>query len=87
MQAVTLIVNVLMLVVAALLVWVILSQDAKNAGLGSAFGNDTTALGQARNAKASKEAKKQKLTVILAIVLGVLALILLVLPGIEKLMK
>lgn len=87
MQAVTLIVNVLMLVVAALLVWVILAQDAKSAGLGSAFGNDTTALGQARNAKVSKEAKKQKLTVILAIILGVLALILLVLPGIEKLMK
>ncbi|MCH5279163.1 MAG: preprotein translocase subunit SecG [Christensenellaceae bacterium] len=85
MKTVELIVNVLMLVVAAILVAVVLLQDATSAGLGSVFGNDTTALGQARNQKVSKEVKLQKLTVVFAIVLAVLALILLVLPGIEAL--
>ena len=76
MQTVEIIVNILM--VAVLLVIVVLAQNAKSAGLGSAFGNDTTALGQARNAKAGREAKLQRLTVIFASVLGVLALVLLV---------
>lgn len=85
MQTVELIVNILMLVVSALIVLVVLLQDSKSAGLGSAFGNDTTALGAARNAKAGREAKLQKLTVVFAIILGVLALVMLVLPGIESL--
>lgn len=57
MQTVEIIVNILMVIVAVLLVIVVLAQNAKSAGLGSAFGNDTTALGQARNAKAGREAK------------------------------
>ena len=52
--------------------------ERKSAGLGSAFGNDTTALGQARNAKRAGKQKLQRLTVIFASVLGVLALVLLV---------
>lgn len=87
MQIVEIIVTVLMLFVAALLVGAVLAQDAKSAGLGSAFGNDTTALARDRNVKVSREAKLRKYTVVLAIVLGVLALVLLVLPGIEALMK
>ena len=47
MQTVEIIVNILMVIVAVLLVIVVLAQNAKSAGLGSAFGNDTTALGQA----------------------------------------
>ena len=75
MQTVEIIVNILMVIVAVLLVIVVLAQNAKSAGLGSAFGNDTTALG---HAKAGREAKLQRLTVIFASVLGVLALVLLV---------
>lgn len=78
MQTVEIIVNILMVIVAVLLVIVVLAQNAKSTGLGSAFGNDTTALGQVRNAKAGREAKLQRLTVIFASVLGVLALVLLV---------
>ena len=78
MQTVEIIVNILMVIVAVLLVIVVLAQNAKSTGLGSAFGNDATALGQARNAKAGREAKLQRLTVIFASVLGVLALVLLV---------
>ena len=43
MQTVEIIVNILMVIVAVLLVIVVLAQNAKSAGLGSAFGNDTTA--------------------------------------------
>ena len=67
-----------LLVMQTVEIIVVLAQNAKSAGLGSAFGNDTTALGQARNAKAGREAKLQRLTVIFASVLGVLALVLLV---------
>lgn len=81
MKVVELIVNILMLVVAVLLVITVLLQSAKSTGLGSAFGNDTTALGKARNAKVSREVKLQKLTVIFAVAMGVLALAMLVLPA------
>ena len=43
MQTVEIIVNILMVIVAVLLVIVVLAQNAKSAGLGSAFGNDTHA--------------------------------------------
>lgn len=72
-------INILLIVVSIVLVAVILMQDAKTAGLGSAFGNDTTALGRSRSAKASKEAKLQKLTIILGAAVGILALVLLIL--------
>lgn len=78
MPVVTLVINILLLVVAVILIAVILMQDAKTAGLGSAFGNDTTALGRSRNQKASREVKLQKLTIILASIMGVLALALLI---------
>lgn len=83
-EILNLVVNILMLIVAVCLVVVVLTQDAKSSGLGSAFGNDTTSFGKARSAKATKEAKLQKLTVVFAIALGVLALILLVLPAFSK---
>ena len=78
MPALRIAINILLIVVSIVLVAVILMQDAKTAGLGSAFGNDTTALGRSRSAKASKEAKLQKLTIILASIVGVLALLLLI---------
>ncbi len=81
METINVIVNILMLIAAVCLVIVVLAQDAKSAGLGSAFGNDTTSFGKARNAKVNKEAKLKKLTVIFAVIMGVLALVLLVLPA------
>lgn len=78
MPVVTLVLTIMLLIVAVLLIAVILMQDAKTAGLGSAFGNDTTALGRSRNQKLSRESKLQKLTIILAIAEGVLALLLLI---------
>ena len=79
MQTVKLVIEIVMVVAAVLLVISVLLQDAKSAGLGAAFGNDTTAFGRNRSQKASKQAKLQKMTVILAIIVGVLALVLLML--------
>ena len=78
MPALRITLNILLIIVSIVLIAVILMQDAKTAGLGSAFGNDTTALGRSRSAKASKEAKLQKLTIILGAAVGVIALILLI---------
>lgn len=77
MSTVKIIINIVLVISAVLLVISVLLQDAKSAGLGAAFGNDTTAFGRSRNQKASKQAKLQKMTVILAIIVGVLALVLL----------
>lgn len=78
MQTVEIIVNILMVIVAVLLVIVVLARTQRVPVSAVHSGNDTTALGQARNAKAGREAKLQRLTVIFASVLGVLALVLLV---------
>ena len=61
--------------IAILLIVVVLMQKTKSAGMGSAFGGDTQSF-TARGKAASREAKLQKATVILAIVLGVLAVVL-----------
>ncbi|MBQ7061021.1 MAG: preprotein translocase subunit SecG [Clostridia bacterium] len=79
MQTVQIIINILLLVAAVLLIIVVLLQESKSAGLGAAFGGETTALGSKRNAKVQKEAKLQKATIILAIAVGVFALALLIL--------
>ena len=63
------------MVIAILLIVVVLMQKTKSAGMGSAFGGDTQSF-TARGKAASREAKLQKATVILAIVLGVLAVVL-----------
>lgn len=57
MQTVEIIVNILMVIVAVLLVIVVLAQNAKSAGLGSAFGNDTTALRSGTQRKSGQGSK------------------------------
>lgn len=69
------IITVLLLVISVLMIVVVLMQKGKDAGLGSAFGGDS--VGSSLSAKgkaASKEAKLQKLTKVLAVTMGVLAL-------------
>lgn len=77
------VVNFLLLIAAVLLVIVVLAQDSKNSGLGSAFGSETTAI-NSRSKKASREKQLQKLTVILAIVVAVLAVLMLLMPAFTK---
>ena len=83
MEVVKIIVNFLLLIAAVLLVIVVLLQDSKNAGLGSAFGSETTSL-SVRGKKASREKQLQKLTVILGIVVAALAIIMLMIPAFTK---
>ena len=65
-----------LLVVASILMCVVvLLQKTKSAGLGAAYGSETKTFSQ-RGKAASREAKLQKITVILAIVIAVLAIAL-----------
>ncbi len=75
MGTLVLIINIVLIVCSAGMVAVVLMQQTKSSGLGGAFGGDTQAF-TARGRAASKEAKLQKLTVILACVIGVLAILM-----------
>lgn len=83
MEVVKIIVDFLLLISAILLVVVVLMQDSKNSGLGAAFASETTAI-SVRGKKASREKQLQKITVILAIVVAVLAIIMLLIPAVTK---
>jgi preprotein translocase subunit SecG len=83
MDILEIVVNFLLLIAAVLLVIVVLAQDSKNSGLGSAFGSETTAL-TSRGKKASRERQLQKLTVILAIIVAALAILMLLMPAFKK---
>lgn len=80
MTTLSLVLTIILLVVAVLLIVVVLLQKTKSAGMGSAFGGETQSF-TAKGKAASREAKLQKLTVYLAIVLGVLAIALALVNG------
>ena len=75
METAALIIRIALMLISVLLIVVVLLQKTKSSGLGSSFGGETTSFTQKGKA-ASREAKLQKLTVILAIIVGVLALLL-----------
>ena len=75
--------NTVMWIIAGVLVLasvlmcvVVLIQQTKSSGIGAGFGGDTVSFSQ-RGKAASREAKLQKITVVLAIVITVLAIALL----------
>ena len=78
METVGIIVNIILIVVSAILVSVVLMQQTKSGGLGGALGGDATPFTM-RGRAASREAKLQKLTVILAIAIGVLGIAMMML--------
>ncbi len=80
MEVVRQILTIIMLIVAVVLNVVILMQQSKETGLGAAFGGESSSL-SLKGKAATKEAKLRKITVILAITLGVFALIMLALPA------
>ncbi|MEG1547359.1 MAG: preprotein translocase subunit SecG [Clostridia bacterium] len=77
MDVLRIILNVIMIVSAVMLIAVVLMQQTKSSGLGGAFGGDTQSF-TARGKAASREAKLQKITVITAIVMGVLAIAIMI---------
>lgn len=80
MGTLSLVLTIILVVVAVLLIVTVLLQKTKSAGVGSAFGGDTQSF-TAKGKAASREAKLQKLTIGLAIALGVLAILLAMVNG------
>ena len=78
METLALVIRIALLVISVLLVVVVLLQKTKSSGLGASFGGETNSF-TAKGKAASREAKLQKLTIILAAIVGVLALVLTVL--------
>ena len=78
MQTLALVIRIALLVISVLLVVVVLLQKTKSSGLGASFGGETASF-TTKGKAASREAKLQKLTIALAVVVGVLALVLTVL--------
>ena len=80
MEVVRQIMTIFMLIVSVVLNVVILMQQSKETGLGSVFGGESSSL-SLKGKSATKEAKLRKITVILAVVLGLFALIMVALPA------
>jgi len=78
METLALIIRIALLVISVLLVVTVLLQKTKSSGLGASFGGETNSF-TAKGKAASREAKLQKLTIVLAAIVGVLALVLTVL--------
>ncbi len=78
METVGIIVNIVLILASAALVAVVLMQQTKSAGLGGAFGGDSTPFTM-RGRAASREAKLQKITVALAIVIAALGIAMMLL--------
>ena len=75
MDIVMWIVTGILVVSSILMCVVVLIQQTKSSGLGAAYGGDTVSFSQ-RGKAASREAKLQKITVVLAIVIAVMAIAL-----------
>lgn len=69
------IIRIALMVISVLLVIVVLLQKTKSSGLGASFGGETQSF-TAKGKAASREAKLQKLTILLAAIVGALALVL-----------
>ncbi|HWR22106.1 MAG TPA: preprotein translocase subunit SecG [Feifaniaceae bacterium] len=74
------IITIILLIVSVVLIVVVLMQQAKTSGLGAAFGGEGSSL-SVKGKAATKEAKLQKLTKILAIAMGVLSVLMVALPA------
>lgn len=80
MDTVRMVITIFLLIVSALLVVVVLMQQSKESGLGSAFGGESSSI-SSKGRSAGKEAKLRKLTIALAAIIGVLALVMTALPN------
>ena len=75
MEALGTVITILLVVASVLMIAVVLMQKSKSAGMGSAFGSDSQSF-TTKGRAASRDAKLKKITVYLAIAIGVLALVL-----------
>lgn len=75
MSVLTSIITALLVLVAIAIIIVVLVQKSSSGGAGAAFGSDTASF-TTKGKSASREAKLKKITIILGVAFGVLALIL-----------
>lgn len=79
MDKIELILNIALLVVSVLLILVVLVQKGKSGSLGAAFGGDSPEFSP-RAKTASREVKLQKVTVVLAVLMALLAIAIMIVP-------
>ena len=68
-------IQIILVIAAVAMIITVLCQKSKSAGLGAAYGDETETFGT-KGREAYKDKKLQKITVYLAIVIAVLAIIL-----------
>ncbi len=78
MGTLNIILNIVLILASAAMIVVVLLQQTKSSGLGGAFGGETQSF-TPRGQAASKEAKLQKLTVALAILIALIAIAMMIL--------
>ena len=81
METLMWIIAIVLVISSGLMCAIVLIQQTKSSGLGAAYGGETLSFSQ-RGKAASREAKLQKITVVLAIVIAVLAIAMLVISRI-----
>ena len=78
MTTLNIILTSILVLCSIVLIAAVLMQQTKSSGLGGAFAGDTQSF-TARGQAASREAKLQKITVVAAIIIGVLAILIMIL--------
>lgn len=68
-------IQIILVIASAAMIAVVLMQNSKSAGIGAAYGSDTTTFGT-KGREAAKDRKLQKITVILAVAIAVLTIVL-----------
>ena len=68
-------IQIILVLASIAMIFVVLSQKSKSAGLGAAYGSETEVFG-ARGREAAKDKKLQKITVYISVVIAVLAIVL-----------
>lgn len=66
--------QIVLLVISVLMIVVVLVQKSKSAGLGEAYGSDTQSF-STRGKAASREAKLQKVTIALAVLMFIVTMV------------
>ena len=78
MTTLNIILTSILVLCSIVLIAAVLMQQTKSSGLGGAFAGDTQSF-TARGQAASREAKLQKIPVVAAIIIGVLAILIMIL--------
>ena len=73
MKTLELVLNIVLVVVSVVMIRVVLLQKSKSSGLGAAFGGESASLSP-KAKSASRDVVLQKITIVLAVIIALLAL-------------